>query len=44
MFDTTIAPASEAELRALIEGPEAFTERFGRRIEPGWSSFDGVLE
>jgi ribosomal-protein-alanine N-acetyltransferase len=41
---TAIAPASVAELEAVLVGPDTFTERFGRRVEPGWSSFDGVLE
>jgi RimJ/RimL family protein N-acetyltransferase len=39
-----IAPASVDELEALLEGPATYSERFGRRVEPGWSSFDGVLE
>lgn len=44
--ETTIEvrPAQPEELRALIEGPERFEARFGRRVEPGYSSFDGVLE
>ena len=44
MSDIEIAPATVAELEALLEGPSTYTERFGRRVEPGWSSFDGVLE
>jgi ribosomal-protein-alanine N-acetyltransferase len=39
-----VRPAQADELRALIEGDAAFEARFGRRVEPGFSSFDGVLE
>jgi RimJ/RimL family protein N-acetyltransferase len=39
-----VLPATPDHLRALIEGPGAFTERFGRPVEPGYLSFDGVLE
>jgi GNAT superfamily N-acetyltransferase len=39
-----VRPARPEELQALIEGPEVFEQRFGCRVEPGFSSFDGVLE
>jgi ribosomal-protein-alanine N-acetyltransferase len=39
-----VRPASPDELRALIEGADTFTARFGRPVEPGYLSFDGVLE
>src|SRR5690606_15843119 len=39
-----VRPASPEELRALIQGADTFTARFGRPVEPGYLSFDGVLE
>jgi ribosomal-protein-alanine N-acetyltransferase len=39
-----VRPAQVDELRALIDGPAEFEARFGRPVEPGFSSFGGVLE
>jgi GNAT superfamily N-acetyltransferase len=39
-----VRPALADELRALMDGAATFEARFGRRVEPGYSGFDGVLE
>ena len=39
-----VRPAHADELEALLVGPDAFRALTGRRVEPGYSSFDGVLE
>jgi RimJ/RimL family protein N-acetyltransferase len=42
--EVEVRPASPDELRALLDGADAFTARYGRPVEPGFSSFDGVIE
>ena len=39
-----VEPATAEHLRALIAGDDAFAERFGLRVAPGYLEFDGVLE
>lgn len=39
-----LVPATADHLRALIAGDDAFTERFGLRVAPGYLEYDGVLE
>jgi [ribosomal protein S5]-alanine N-acetyltransferase len=39
-----VEPATADHLRALIAGDDAFDERFGLHVAPGYLEFDGVLE
>jgi ribosomal-protein-alanine N-acetyltransferase len=39
-----VEPATADHLRALIASDDAFAERFGLRVAPGYLEYDGVLE
>ena len=39
-----IRPATVDDLSTLLDDPAAFEATTGRRVEPGWSCFEGVLE
>ena len=38
-----IEPITPAWAKALAEGDDAFAERFGIRVEPGWEGFPEAL-